>query len=103
MLSKRITAASVGGKVGMPICCDTGAVLRIANGGFISPMEKPSCKIAYGACLRPPGKPFGSRLVKVTRCSSIAFGFASNPCTIWLHWNNAGSRLLGREYCPHCL
>ena len=84
VLLKCIIAGSVAEKTGMPICCDTGDVLRIKNGGFIKQMEKPGSKLVYAACPRHRGDALGSRHANATWSSSTAFIFATVHSTTWL-------------------
>src|SRR6266496_6384239 len=103
VLLKCIIAGSVAEKTGMPICCATGDVLRIKNGGFINQMEKPSSTLAYAACPLHCGDALGSRHANATLSNSIAFGFVIGHWSTWPHWKNGGSKLSVRVYCPHRL
>src|SRR5947209_17059606 len=98
---KCIIAVSVAEKTGMPICCDTGDVWRIKNGGCINQMEKPGSKLVYVACPRHRGDGLGSRHANATLSNSIAFAFVIGHWSTWPHWKNGGSKLSVRAYCPH--
>src|SRR2546427_11800676 len=81
-------AGSVAEKTGMPICCDTGDVLCIKNGGFINQMEKPGSQLVYAACPLHRGDALGSRHANATLSTSIAFGFVIGQWSTWPHWKN---------------
>ena len=54
-------------------------------------------------CFQHLGARFDCRRVSAIRNNFIAFVFVINRWNTLLLWSNAGSVLLGREYCPHGL
>src|SRR6516162_6266513 len=92
-LVKCTIVVSVAGRTGMPICCATGDVLPIKNGGCINQMEKPNSTFAYVACPRHRGDVLGNRHAKATLSNSIAFDFVIGHWSTWPHWKNGGSKL----------